>query len=263
MEKRVRILVVDDEPDFATGLQTTCKAKAYQVVVVGSRLQAEEAVRSEKPQLVILGTITPRGEAFRLHQWLKESPNYSDLPMIVLDASYEEQLIKGWTRIEGLRLQAEDYFCKPIQPAALMPVIEKLLDKVTRRIKVLVADDHAVVREGIRALLSLQKDMQVVGEAVDGKEAAEKTRELLPDVVLMDIVMPVMNGLEAAKAICKDCEQVKVLMLSQYDDEENVLASEQAGAFGFIPKKSASSQLLAAIRSADRGEQLTQPVAAS
>jgi DNA-binding NarL/FixJ family response regulator len=127
---------------------------------------------------------------------------------------------------------------------------------------VLVADDHAVVREGIRTLVSLQKDMQVVGEAMDGRDAIEKTFQLLPDVVLMDIVMPGMNGLEATKQICKGCEHVKVLMLTQYDDEENVLASDQAGAFGFIPKKSASSQLLAGIRSASRGERFKPLVAA-
>jgi len=263
MEKRGRILIVDDEPEFTASLQAIFEAKSYQVVIVSNRPQAEEAVRSEKPELVILGTMMPRGDAFLLHQWLKQSPSCSALPIIVLDAPVEKQLVKGWTRHEGLRLEAEDYFCKPIDPAALVPLIVKLLDKVTRRIKVLVADDHAVVREGIRALLSLQKDIQVVGEAVDGKEAAEKTRQLLPDVVLMDIVMPVMNGLEATKAISKECEQVRVLMLSQYDDEENVLASEQAGAFGFIPKKSASSQLLAAIRSADRGERFKQPIDAS
>ena len=262
MEKSVRILVVDDEPEFTAGLQAIFESKSYQVVTVSNRLQAEEAVRSAKPELVILGTMLPRGDAFLLHQWLKQSPNNTDLPMIVIDAPVEKQLVKGWTRHEGLQLEAEDFFCKPIEPAALVPLIEKLLDKITRRIKVLVADDHAVVREGIRALLSLQKDMQVVGEAVDGKEAAEKTLKLLPDVVLMDIVMPGMNGLEATKAISRECEQVKVLMLSQYDDEENMLASEQAGAFGFIPKKSASSQLLAAIRSADRGEQFKQPIAA-
>ncbi len=254
MEKRGRILIVDDEPEFTASLQVTLEAKAYQVVITSNRLQAEEAVRSARPELVILGTMLPRGDAFLLHQWLKQSPNYTDLSMIVLDAPVEKQLIKGWAKHEGLQLEAEDFFCKPIEPAALVPLIEKLLDKVIRRIKVLVADDHAVVREGIRALLSLQKDMQVVGEAVDGKEAADKTRQLIPDVVLMDIVMPVMNGLEATKAISKECEQVKVLMLSQYDDEENMLASEQAGAFGFIAKKSASSQLLAAIRSANRGE---------
>jgi DNA-binding NarL/FixJ family response regulator len=261
MEKRVRILIVDDELEFTSDLQAKLEAKAYQVVVASNRLQAEEAVRSEKPELVILGTMLPRGDAFLLHQWLKQSPNCCNVPIIVLDAPIEKQLVKGWARHEGMRLETEDYFCKPIEPAVLVPLVEKLLDKITRRIKVLVADDHAVVREGIRALLSLQKDMQVVGEAVDGKEAAEKTRQLLPDVVLMDIVMPVMNGLDATKAICKECEQVRVLMLSQYDDEENVLASEQVGAFGFIPKKSASSQLLAAIRSANRGEQFKQSVA--
>lgn len=261
MDKRVRILVVDDEPEFVAGLQATCQARAYEVIVASDRAKAEDVVRSEKPELVILGTITPRGDAFRFHQWVKESPKSGDVPMVVLDAPFEHQLLKGWSRPEGMRLQAEDYFCKPIDPQALMPVIEKLLDRMTRRIKVLVADDHAVVREGIRALLSLQKDMQVVGEAVDGREAASKTRELLPDVVLMDIVMPVMNGLEATKAIAKDCEEVKVLMLSQYDDEENVLASEQVGAFGFIPKKSASSHLLAAIRSANRGERYQETVA--
>ena len=89
----------------------------------------------------------------------------------------------------------------------------------------------------------------------------EKTLQLLPDVVLMDIVMPGMNGLEATKQIYKGCEQVRVLMLTQYDDEENVLASKEAGAFGFIPKRSASSQLLTAIRAASRGEHFKHPVA--
>ncbi|MFW6126376.1 MAG: response regulator [Chloroflexota bacterium] len=263
MEKRARILLVDDEFHFATGLQAVCESKGHQVVIVSNRPQAEESLRAERPELVILGTITPRGDAFGLHQWIRQSPNCSDVPMVVLDAAVDDQVRKGWTRPEGLQLQADDYFYKPLEPIALMPVVQKLLDRATKRIKVLVADDHAVVRDGIRALLSLQKDMQVVGEAVDGKEAASKTRELLPDVVLMDIVMPVMNGLDATRAITKECERVKVLMLSQYDDEENVMASEQAGALGFIPKKSASSQLLAAIRSADRGERSQEALTAS
>ena len=116
-------------------------------------------------------------------------------------------------------------------------------------------DDHAVVRDGIRAVLALQRDMQVIGEAVNGREALEKAVELMPDVVLMDIVMPEMNGLEAAKEICKKCERSKVLMLTQYDDEENVQASRQAGALGFIPKAAASSRLLSGIRSVARGDQ--------
>ena len=114
----------------------------------------------------------------------------------------------------------------------------------------LVADDHEVVREGIRALLGLQKDMQLVGEAIDGRDAVEKTLHLLPDIVLMDIIMPNMNGLEATRLICKECKKVRVFILTQYDDEENVLASKKVGAFGFVSKRSASSELLSAIRAA-------------
>jgi DNA-binding NarL/FixJ family response regulator len=261
MEKRAKILVVDDELEFAAGLQAAVEADGYQAVVASNRSQAQEMARDEKPDLIILGTIAPRGDAFLLHQWLKQSPALKDLPLIVIDAPPEKQLLKGWRRDEGLQLEAEDYFCKPIEPAILVPQIEKLLDKATERIKVLVADDHAVVREGIRALLSLQRDIQVVGEAIDGKDAVEKTLQLLPDVVLMDIVMPGGDGLEATKQIRKECEQVRVLMLTQYDDDENVLASDQAGAFGFIPKRSASSQLLTAIRSASRRERSTHPTA--
>jgi DNA-binding NarL/FixJ family response regulator len=250
MEKRAKILVVDDELEFIANLQAALEAKDYQVFTASNRAQAQGLAQHAKPDLVILGTITPRGDAFRLHQWLRQSPQFRDSSLIVIDAPPEKQLIKGWRMEEGLQLKAEDYFCKPIKPAALVPQVEKLLDRETRRIKVLVADDHAVVREGIGALLSLQKDMQVVGEAIDGKDAVDKTLKLLPDVVLMDIVMPGMDGLEATKQICRERKQVKVLMLTQYDDKENILASNQVGASGFIPKRSASSQLLTAIRSA-------------
>ena len=262
MGSKAKILVVDDEFEFRSDLQKVLETRDYEVVIASDKEQAKERAQFEPFQLVILGTIAPRGEAFVLHQWLKQSPKFRDLPVIVVDASPEKQLIKGWRRDEGLRLEADDYFCKPVEAASIVLQIEKLLDRVTRKIKVLVADDHAVVREGIRTLVSLQKDMQVVGEAMDGRDAIDKTFQLLPDVVLMDIVMPGMNGLEATKQICKGCENVRVLMLTQYDDEENVLASDQAGAFGFIPKKSASSQLLAGIRSASRGERFKPLVAA-
>jgi len=264
MGKKAKILVVDDEPEFVADLQGTLEAKGYQVVIASNRVKAEEIADDERPDLVILGTMAPRGGAFLLHQWLNKSPGFSDLPVIVIDAPWEKRLIKGWRIDEGLRLEGEGYyFWKPIKPAALVPQVEKLLDKVTKRIKVLVVDDHTVVREGIHALLGLQRDMQVVGEAVDGEEAVEKAHQLLPDVVLMDIVMPGMNGLEATQQIRKRSKQVKVLMLSQYDDEENIVASDQAGALGFIPKGSASSELLlAGIRAAGRGEHFKHPVAA-
>ena len=128
-------------------------------------------------------------------------------------------------------------------------------DESVPKIKVLVVDDHAMVRDGILAVLSLQPDIQVVGDAVNGREALEKTVELQPDVVLMDIRMPEMNGFEATREICRECPEVKVLMLSQYDEEKNVLASQQAGALGFIPKTAVSSLLLSGIRSVNQGKQ--------
>jgi DNA-binding NarL/FixJ family response regulator len=245
-----KILIVDKEYVFCSDLKEVLDKKAYRVFIAENKKQAQETVRSQKPDLVILGTITPRGDAFLLHQWLKKIPAFNDLPLIVIDAPPEKQLTQGWRRDEGLRLEAEDYFCKPLKASALVPVVEKLLDETTRKIKVLVADDHAVVREGIRALVTLQKDMKIIGEAIDGKDAVDKVVQLVPDVVLMDIVMPGMSGIEATREINKKCSEVKVLMLSQYDDEENVLASTQAGAFAFIPKRSAGSQLLDAIRAA-------------
>ena len=245
-----KILIVDNEYGFSSDLKEALDKKAYLVFIAENKKQAQETVRSQKPDLVILGTIPPRGDAFLLHRWLKKTPAFNDLPLIVIDAPPEKQLTQGWRRDEGLRLEAEDYFCKPLKASALVPVVEKLLDETTRKIKVLVADDHAVVREGIRALVTLQKDMKIIGEAIDGKDAVDKVVQLVPDVVLMDIVMPGMSGIEATREINKKCSKVKVLMLSQYDDEENVLASTQAGAFAFIPKRSAGSQLLDAIRAA-------------
>ena len=255
MESNPRILIVDDDLDFTQALQAALIDKSYSVVNASERRQAEDMVRSQEPELIILGTIMPRGDAFLFHQWLKQSLGFSNLPIMIVNAPPEKQLSKGWRTEEGMQCDAEDFLARPIEPSALLPRIEKLLDKITKRIRVLVVDDHAVVRDGIRAVLALQKDMQVVGEAVNGKEALEKSIELLPDVVLMDIAMPEMNGLEATREICKTCPQAKVLMLTQYDDEENVRASSEAGALGFIPKTVVSSQLLTGIRSVNQGKQ--------
>ncbi len=255
MEKNTRILIVDDDLDFTEALKATLVNESYSVVIANNRRQAEEMVRSQEPDMIILGTIMPRGDAFLFNKWMKQTLGFSNLPMMIINCPPEKQVIKGWRMDEGMQCDAEDFLARPVEPAAVVPRIQKLLDRATRRIRVLIVDDHAVVRDGIRAVLSLQRDMQVVGEAVNGKDALEKTMELLPDVVVMDIIMPVMNGLEAAKQICKECKSVKVLMLTQYDDDENVLASRQAGAVGFIPKAAASSHLLTGIRSVARGDQ--------
>lgn len=251
MEYQWKVLIVDDENAFTDELRAVLEAQAYRVSVATDRLQAQQAARDEMPDAVLLGTIVPRRDAFLFYQWLKRTAPLGEVPIVVVDAEPPERHAKywRWRKSEGLTLEAYEYLVKPVSPKALVPVFDKLMDRETRRIKVLVADDHAIIREGIRALLGVQKDIQVVGEAINGKDALDKARQLLPDVVLMDIVMPGMNGLEATKLISKECERTKVLMLTQYDDQENALASAQAGARGFIPKTSASTELLSAIRS--------------
>jgi len=127
------------------------------------------------------------------------------------------------------------------------------------KIKVLVVDDHPIVREGICALLAVVGDISVVAEAANGSEAIEMTRELQPDVVLMDIAMPIMGGLEATR---REFPKAKVLVLTQYDDKEYVLPVIEAGASGFISKAAASSELISGIRSVYRGDSyLSPPVA--
>jgi len=248
MVNNKRILIIDDELDFVEAFRMTLEAKSYQVITASSRAQAQEMMKIE-PDIVVLGTVAPAGRAFSVHQWIKQHSRYKDIPLLVIDARYEERPIKGWRKFEGMRIEAEDYVTKPIEPASLVPRIQSLLEEAVRMIKVLVADDHTMVRNGICAVLGLQKDIDVVGEAVDGHDAIEKVLRLLPNVALMDIVMPAMSGLEATRQIRRECPQTKVLILTQYDEEENMLVAKNAGAYGFIPKKAASSDLVTGVRS--------------
>lgn len=127
------------------------------------------------------------------------------------------------------------------------------------KIRVLVVDDHTMVRDGICALLALAADIEVVGEAANGSEALKMVKELQPDVVLMDIAMPIMDGLEATRRICKEFPRAKVLVLTQYDDKEYVFPVIEAGAFGFISKVAASSELTSGIRSVYEGDSYLSP----
>jgi DNA-binding NarL/FixJ family response regulator len=130
------------------------------------------------------------------------------------------------------------------------------------KIRVLIVDDHTLLRDGISALLELVPDIEVVGEAGNGKEALDKVKELLPDVVLMDIEMPIMDGLEAARKIHARHPASKVLMISQHDDAGHVLDAIEAGVQGFVDKTSASAELAAAIHSVCRGDSYLSPTAA-
>jgi len=252
MRKKQKILIIDDELDFIEACRRTFETKAYQVISTSSMAQAQDMMTAE-PRIVVLGTIAPAGQAFAVHQWLKQHPRYKDIPLLVIDARYEERSVRGWRRFEGMQLEAEEYISKPIEPASILPIIQRLLEAATMKIKVLVADDHTMVRNGICAVLALQKDVELVGEAADGKDAIEKVLRFVPNVALMDIVMPVMSGLEATKQISQECPQTKVLILTQYDEEENMQVAKKAGAYGFIPKRAASSELMTGIRAVNAG----------
>ena len=132
-----------------------------------------------------------------------------------------------------------------------------------KKIKVMIVDDHTLVRAGIRSLLALVNDIEVVGEASDGKEALSKVKKLSPDVVLMDLAMPVMGGLEATRRLRRDFPGIKVLVLTQYDDSEYVIPVIEAGASGFVTKMSAFSELAAAIHDGHQGESYLSPTAAT
>jgi two-component system, NarL family, response regulator NreC len=115
-------------------------------------------------------------------------------------------------------------------------------------IRVLVADDHAMFRAGLKVLLGMEEDIEVVGEAATGEQATVMARELAPDVVVMDIQMPVMDGIEATRLITAECPEVRVLILSMYDDEEHVRQLLGAGASGFLIKEGTSQELIQALR---------------
>ena len=127
-------------------------------------------------------------------------------------------------------------------------------------IRILLVDDHALVRQGVRALLEGQDGFEVVGEAENGREAVAKTRELGPDIVLMDVAMPVLNGIEATRLIKKEMPGVKVVALSTYSDDDYIFKVLKAGASGYIIKGATASELYSALRSVSEGNPFFSPV---
>ena len=128
-----------------------------------------------------------------------------------------------------------------------------------RKIKVVLADDHTVVRQGLRALLVAEGDIDIVGEADNGRQAIELVKKLLPDVAVIDIAMPVLNGLEATRQITRAVPTTKVLILSSYSDDEYVEQLTDAGAIGYLLKQTAATDLLKAIREAKQGNAYFSP----
>lgn len=131
-----------------------------------------------------------------------------------------------------------------------------------RKIRIVLADDHTVVRQGLRALLAAEEDIEIVGEAENGRQALQLVKKLLPDVVVMDIAMPVLNGIEATRQITRYIPSVKVLVLSTYSNDEYVEQLTEAGAAGYLVKQTAANDLLKAIREAFKGNAFFSPAIA-
>jgi len=127
-------------------------------------------------------------------------------------------------------------------------------------IRIMLVDDHTLVRHGVKALLESQEGFDVVGEAENGREAVIKVRELIPDVVIMDIAMPVLNGIEATRQIKKEFPAVRVIALSMYTDDDYIYKVLKAGASGYVVKSAPAPELFAAVRSASAGNPFFSPV---
>lgn len=127
------------------------------------------------------------------------------------------------------------------------------------KIRVVLADDHRMLREGLRALLERQDDIEVVGEAADGREAVRLASQLRPDVVVMDVSMPLLNGIEATRQIRRDCPTTRVLTLTVHESQDYVAQLLAAGASGYIIKRAGGDELVSAVRAVHRGEAFLHP----
>lgn len=129
----------------------------------------------------------------------------------------------------------------------------------TKTIRVLIADDHPIIRDSLRTLIETEPNLKLVGEAVDGEEAVRKTLKLKPDVILMDLVMPVKDGLQAISEIKNALPEVSILVLTSFSDEDKVFPAIRAGALGYLLKDSSPQELLKAIYDVHRGEASLHP----
>lgn len=132
----------------------------------------------------------------------------------------------------------------------------------TSPIRILIADDHAVVREGLRSFIQIKPDLEVVGEAADGVEVVEKARHLLPDVILLDIVMPKQGGIQAIEQLQKDGSQARILVITSFAEDDKIFPAIKAGALGYLLKDSTPQELIHAIRTVNSGESTLHPTVA-
>src|SRR5690348_11155210 len=135
--------------------------------------------------------------------------------------------------------------------------------KMMKTIRILLADDHTILRAGLKMMLNAQPDMEVIGEAQDGRQSIQEAQKLQPDIILMDITMPDMNGIEATRQIKKLMPEVKVLMLTMHEHDEYVFQALRAGASGYMLKEAADTELITALHVIQSGQFYLSPTAQS
>jgi len=136
------------------------------------------------------------------------------------------------------------------------------LEEEMKKIRIMIADDHPILREGLKAFLGLSNNMEVVGDASTGKEVLEKVSKILPDIILMDIAMPEMDGIETTQHVTEKYADVKVIILSQHDNREYVVSAIKAGASGYILKKAVSADIISGIEAVYNGGYFFNPAVA-
>lgn len=134
--------------------------------------------------------------------------------------------------------------------------------KMNEKIRILICDDHAVVRRGLRSLVGIKPNMELVGEAVDGQDAVQLAKDLKPDVIVMDLIMPRKNGIAAITEIKKNDPKARILVLTSFSDDNNVFPAIKAGASGYLLKDSSPDELLTAIKDTFEGKSSLHPVIA-
>ena len=236
---KTKILIVDDHRMYRDGLKAML-ARQIDMVVVGEAENGQEAItRTHElhPNVILMDVKMPVMDGVEAtRRILAEMP---DMKILALTMCSEQECSYGI-----MNAGARGYISKGGDFEELTAAIRK----ETARTRILIVDDHQMYREGLKAMLACQPDMVVVGESENGLDAVAKARELHPDIILMDVNMPVMNGAEATSRILAELPNTKILALSIQADDGYMASMLQAGAVGYVLKGSSSEKLFDIIR---------------
>ncbi len=232
-------LVVDDDPTLRDVYRALLTLQGYTVRTAADGLEALHQLQTDPPDVVLLDQQLPQMSGLEVLRCLHALGR--QVPVVLVSGTLDAETC-ATAQALGVRACLQ----KPIGWVDLERCLVPLQDRP--RLRVLLADDHPVVRAGLAALLSAEADLAVVGQADDGQEAVEKACALLPDVVLMDVAMPVLDGIAATRRIRAACPTVQVIGLSMFDRSAEAQPMLDAGAVGYVSKTETAAALFAMLR---------------